>query len=96
MLIIVLATTFAKAQPSVFRTNSVVTGTYSKKLKNWVYNPVTKIELSIIFNESTVYINDANNSRYVIDDKVEDEALPIDRDDVAFVFDLTRVGTNEK
>jgi hypothetical protein len=72
MLVIVLATTFAKAQPSVFRTNSVVTGTYSKKLKNWVYNPGTKIELSIIFNESTVYINDANNSRYVIDDKVEE------------------------
>ena len=33
MLVIVLATTFAKAQPSVFRTNSVVIGTYNKKLK---------------------------------------------------------------
>jgi hypothetical protein len=31
-----------------------------------------------------------------MDDKVEDEALLIDKDDVAFVFDLTRVGTNEK
>jgi len=72
MLIIVLTTTFVKAQPSVFRTNSVVTGTYSKKLKNWVYNPEAKIQLSIIFNESTVYVDDANNSRYVIDDKFEE------------------------
>jgi len=72
MLIIVLATTFAKAQPSVFRTNSVVIGTYNKKLKKWIYNPKTKIELSIIFNELTVYVDDANNSRYVIDDKVEE------------------------
>ena len=72
MLIIVLTTTFVKAQPSVFRTNSVVTGTYSKKLKNWVYNPETKIQLSIIFNESTVYVDDANNSRYVIDNEVEE------------------------
>ena len=72
MLIIVLATTFAKAQPSVFRTNSVVIGTYNKKLKKCIYNPKTKIELSIIFNELTVYVDDANNSRYVIDDKVEE------------------------
>jgi hypothetical protein len=72
MLIIVLTTTFAKSQPAVFHTNSVVTGTYNKKSKKWVYNPETKIEFSIIFNESTVYIDDANNSRYVIDDKVEE------------------------
>ena len=72
VLIIVLTTTFAKAQPSVFRTNSVVIGTYNKKLKKWIYNPKTKIELSIIFNELTVYVDDANNSRYVIDDKVEE------------------------
>jgi hypothetical protein len=31
-----------------------------------------------------------------IDDDVEDEALFIDKDDVAFDFDLTRVGTNKK
>jgi hypothetical protein len=37
-----------------------------------IYNPKTKIELSIIFNELTVYVDDANNSRYVIDDKVEE------------------------
>jgi hypothetical protein len=72
VLIIVLTTTFAKAQPSVFRTNSVVIGTYNKKLKKWIYNPKTKIELSIILNELTVYVDDANNSRYVIDDKVEE------------------------
>jgi hypothetical protein len=74
MLIIVLTTTFVKAQeqPTVYHTNSIVTGTYSSKLKKWIYNPEIKIEFSIILNESTVYINDASNSRYVLDDKVQE------------------------
>jgi hypothetical protein len=74
IIIIVLTTIFAKAQsePAVYHTNSVVTGTYNSKLKEWSYDPEIKIELSIIFNKSTVCINDKNNSRYVIDDRVEE------------------------
>ena len=74
MLIIVLTTGILKAQeqPSVYYTNSVTTGAFNNKLKKWIYNSETKIEFSIIFNEAIVYINDANNSRYVIDDKFEE------------------------
>ncbi len=72
MLIIALTTTFVKAQPSVYHTNSVTTGTFNNKSKKWVYNPKTELNFSIIFNESVMYIDDANNSRYVMDDKVEE------------------------
>ncbi len=74
MLIIVLTTEILKAQEqaTVYYTNSVTTGTYNSKLKKWMYDPKTEIEFSIIFNEAVVYINDANNSRYVIDDKFEE------------------------
>jgi hypothetical protein len=72
VLIIILTTTFVKAQPSVFHTSSFKKGTYHAKLKNWIYTPTTKIELSIIFNKSTVCINDKNNSRYIIEDKAEE------------------------
>lgn len=73
MLIIVLTTTFVKAQQlAVYHTNSVITSTYNPKLKKWINDPETKVELSIILNESTVYIDDVNNSRYVIDNEVEE------------------------
>ncbi len=64
MLIIVLTTTFAKAQPSVCHTHSVTIGRYSTKFKKWNYDPSIFIDLSIIFEESTIYVNDLNNSRY--------------------------------
>jgi hypothetical protein len=84
MLIIVLTTTFVKAQQlAVYHTNSVITSTYNPKLKEWIYDPETKVELSIILNESTVYINDKNNSRYVIDNEIEKR---IEGDDLYFII----------
>ena len=84
MLIIVLTTTFVKAQQlAVYHTNSVITSTYNPKLKEWIYDPETKVELSIILNESTVYINDKNNSRYVIDNEIEKR---IEGNDLYFII----------
>lgn len=107
MLIIVLTTGILKAQeqPTVYYTNSVTTGTFNNKLKKWVYNPKTEIEFSIIFNEAVVYINDANNSRYVIDDKFEERnegdklhfiVKGFDKNEKSVLIILTRNTVTEK
>lgn len=72
MLILVLTTVFVNAQAHVYHSKAIQEGKYNKKLKKWNFTNPSSSQVSIIFNEGTVYVSDLNNSRYIISDVVDD------------------------